>query len=171
MSKGHDAMRAHRVKPHDVPFAMQAAAHSVVQRRRMNRDRWIVTDFADSPQRLGQDSFLRQKLRIESQRGPVAAAALFGDRARRRATQRARRNDAHQLRARESFLDLGHPNVRDIAGIDVRGEDRKTVDARERRAAGHELSRRDSNFIPCIHASCSITTEGTEITEASLCAL
>src|SRR5437899_11072312 len=48
MSKGHDAMRAHRVKPYDVPFAMQTAAHSIIQRRRMDGYRRIVVDFADS---------------------------------------------------------------------------------------------------------------------------
>ena len=129
----HDAMRSHRVEADRVAVPMQTAAHPIVQRRRMERDRRVALQLSDSAQRFAEDALLRVKLRVEAQRGPVATAALVRDRTWRRAAQRTRDNDTHQLRARESLLHLGQPNDGDIAGIQICGEDREAIDARQRR--------------------------------------
>ncbi|HEY6893124.1 MAG TPA: hypothetical protein VI258_03080 [Rhodanobacteraceae bacterium] len=144
-------MRAHRIEADRVALLMQAASQTVIQRRAVNRDRRVLVNFSDTAQRFDQNFLLCFELMIEPQRRPIASAALLGDGTRRRAAKRTRLDDAHQLRARKSFFHFRQAHDRDVAGENVRGEDRKTVDARERGAAGDELRRRNRDLIADSH--------------------
>src|SRR4051794_32939250 len=148
-----DVIGAHRVKADLLAVAMEPAAQSVIQRRWMDRDRRqrALVDLADAPQRLRQNPLFRFELLVEAKRRPVASAAFVADRTRHRAPERARLDDADEIGVRETLLHLEQPDDRDIAGIDVRGEDRKSVDARNRGAARDELGWSDGDFVAGVH--------------------
>src|SRR5438445_11193813 len=96
-------------------------------------------DLADAPQRLHQNAPLCCELRVESQRRPVASPALFSDRTRLCATQRTGSDQPDEVCAREPLLHIAQTNDGDVAGIKIRGKDRKSIHARERRTARNEL--------------------------------
>src|SRR5260370_35907650 len=147
----NDAVRSHRVEADGVAVAMQTAAHPIVERRRMQRNRRMALQLSDPAQRFAEDPLLRAQLRVETQCGPVGSAALLRDRTWRRAPQRTRDDHAHELRTRESFFHFGEPNARDIAGIDTCREDREAIDARQCRAAGDQLLWLYGNDVAGIH--------------------
>lgn len=101
----------------------------------------MLVDLADPAQRLGEDPPLRFELFVEPEGRPVAATAVVRDRAGRGAAEGARLDEAHQFGPGEALLYFEEPHQRFVTGENVDREDRKTVDARERRATGDKLNR------------------------------
>jgi hypothetical protein len=92
-------------------------------------------------------------LPVELQRGPVAAAALSGDRARLEPPAGTRLDELHELPARIPLLRFDDAHACQIAGKDIHRENRKAVDSRECGASGDKLVRPDRDLLTDLHES------------------
>src|SRR5882724_6104108 len=119
----------------------------------MNRNRRQRSriDLPNPPQRFRQNPLLRLQLFVEPQFRPVTATALRRYRTRNGSTIRTGLDEAHQISMSKTLLHLTQTHNGNIAGIDIRDEDREPVDLRQRRPSGNELEWRNCDLVTDLH--------------------